>query len=52
MKLYNRENEILILKENPRKISLKELQEKVDILPPKSFGEYNLSLCGLSVEDM
>ena len=26
--------------------------EKVDVLPPKSFGEYTLSLRGLSIEDM
>lgn len=40
------------IKRNPRKISLKELQEKVDALPTKTFGEYTLSLLGLSIEDM
>ena len=40
------------IKRNSRKISLKELQEKVEMLPPKSFGDYNLSIQGLSIEDM
>ena len=40
------------IKRNPRKISLTNLQEKVDSLPPKTFGEYALSLRGLSLEDM
>ena len=40
------------IKRNPRKISLKDLQEKVDVLPPKTFGDYTLSLRGLSIEDM
>ena len=40
------------MKRNPRKISLKELQDKVNLLPPKTFGEYTLSLNGLSIEDM
>ena len=40
------------IKRNPRKISLKELQEKVDTLPSKTFSEYTLSLRGLSIEDM
>lgn len=37
---------------NPRKISLADLQAKVDSLPAKTFGEYTFSLCGLSIEDM
>ena len=40
------------VKRNPRKISLAELQTKVDSLPVKTFGEYTFSLCGLSIEDM
>ncbi|MBQ7254048.1 MAG: ATP-binding protein [Bacteroidales bacterium] len=40
------------IKRNPRKISLTELQEKVEMLPPKDFGEYSLSIKGLSIEDM
>ena len=40
------------IKRNPRKINLKDLQEKVNALPPKIFGEYALSLRGLSIEDM
>ena len=40
------------IKRNPRKISLKELQDKVNLLPPKTFDEYTLSLNGLSIEDM
>ena len=40
------------IKRNPRKISLTELQEKVNMLPSKDFGDYSLSLKGLSIEDM
>ena len=40
------------IRRNSRKISPKDLHEKVDALPPKVFGEYTLSLCGLSIEDM
>ena len=40
------------IKRNPRKISLTELQEKVDMLPSKDFWEYTLSIKGLSIEDM
>jgi AAA+ ATPase superfamily predicted ATPase len=40
------------IKRNPHKISLTELQNKVNILPHQSFGEYSLSLCGLSIDDM
>ncbi|MBO4654145.1 MAG: ATP-binding protein [Bacteroidales bacterium] len=40
------------IKRNSRKISLTELQAKVEVLPPKTFGEYTFSLCGLSIEDM
>ena len=66
MRFYDRENEIDMIalnefdhtglvaeiKRNPRKISLTELQEKVDMLPHQTFGEYALSLQGLSIEDM
>jgi hypothetical protein len=40
------------IKRNPRKISLAELQNKVSVLPSQTFGEYTLSLCGLSIENM
>lgn len=40
------------IKRNSRKISITSLQEKVNLLPPKTFGEYALSLCGLSLDDM
>ena len=40
------------IKRNPRKISLTDLQKKVAVLPPQTFGEYTLSLQGLSIEDM
>ena len=40
------------IKRNPRKINLTELQEKVTALPSQTFGEYSLSLHGLSLEDM
>lgn len=40
------------IKRNPRKISLADLQKKVDVLPRQSFGSYTLSLQGLSIEDM
>ena len=40
------------IKRNSRKISLAELQVKVDSLPAKTFGEYTFSLRGLSIEDM
>ena len=40
------------IKRNPNKINLAELQKKVDALPQQSFGDYALSLCGLSLEDM
>ena len=40
------------IKRNPRKISYTELQAKVEVLPPKTFGEYTFSLCALSIEDM
>ena len=40
------------IKRNHRKISLTSLQDKVNVLPQQSFGEYTLSLRGLSIEDM
>ena len=40
------------IKRNPHKISLTELQTKVNVLPHQSFGEYSLSLCALSIDDM
>ena len=49
---FNHTGVAVEIKRNPRKISLKNLQEKVNMLPPKSFGEFTLSLKGLSIEDM
>lgn len=40
------------IKRNPRKISLTELKKKVEVLPSQDFGEYSLSLRGLSIDDM
>ena len=40
------------IKRNPRKISLAELQQKVSNLPPQTFGDYSLSIRGLSIENM
>lgn len=40
------------IKRNPRKISLTTLQDKVNALPSKSFGDYTLTLRALSIEDM
>ncbi|MBR1448164.1 MAG: ATP-binding protein [Prevotella sp.] len=40
------------IKRNPRKISLAELQQKVSNLPQQTFGDYSLSIRGLSIENM
>lgn len=40
------------IKRNPREISLTTLQDKVNSLPSKSFGDYTLTLRVLSIEDM
>ena len=40
------------IKRNPQKINLSELKNKVTALPPATFGDYALSLRGLSLEDM
>lgn len=40
------------IKRNSRKISLTSLQDKVNVLPHQSFGDYTLSLLGLSLDDM
>ena len=49
---FNHTGMIAEIKRNPRKISYTELQAKVEVLPPKTFGEYTFSLCALSIEDM
>lgn len=49
---FNHTGVVAEIKRNPRKISLATLQEKVDMLPQKTFGEYTLSLKGLSIDDM
>ena len=40
------------IKRNSRKISLTELQNKAAALPSATFGDYSLSLRGLSLDDM
>ena len=40
------------IKRNPRKISLSNLQEKVNALPLDDFGKYDLSLRAYSLKDM
>ena len=40
------------IKRNPHKINFEELKAKVACLPPQTFDEYNLTLHGLSIEDM
>ena len=49
---FNHTGVVAEIKRNPRKISLAALQEKVNMLPQKTFGEYTLSLQSLSIEDM
>lgn len=66
MKFYDRQNEIDLIainefdhtgivaeiKRNPAKISMTKLQEKVDVLPMKDFGEYSFELKGFSIENL
>ena len=40
------------VKRNPDKLSLAELQRKVQMLPASDFGRYKLTLQGFSIEDM
>lgn len=40
------------VKRNPHKISMTKLQEKINVLPAKDFGEYTLEPKGVSMEDM
>ena len=40
------------IKRNPHKISMTKLQEKIEVLPKKDFGEYNLQAMAFSLEDM
>ena len=40
------------IKHNEHKISMSKLQEKIDALPKKDFGEYELQAKGLSLKDM
>ena len=49
---FDHTGQVAEIKRNPRKISIKDLEEKVSVLPHQKFGEYHLSLCGLSIEDM
>lgn len=40
------------IKRNPHKISMTKLQEKIEVLPKKDFGEYKLHAMAFSLEDM
>lgn len=40
------------IKRNPKKISMSDLQTKVDALPKSEFKQYQFELKGLSIEDM
>lgn len=40
------------IKRNPKKISMSDLQPKVDALPKSEFKQYQFELKGLSIEDM
>lgn len=40
------------IKRNPKKISMSELESKVNSLPKSDFGRYSFELTGLSIEDM
>lgn len=40
------------IKRNPKKISMSELESKLDSLPKSDFGRYSFELTGLSIEDM
>jgi AAA+ ATPase superfamily predicted ATPase len=48
---FNHTGVVAEIKRNPRKINLVELGEKVKVLPSE-FGRFQLSLQGLSIEDM
>lgn len=48
---FSRTGLVAEVKRNPQKLSIDELQHKVDALPP-DFGRYHLELCTLSLEDM
>lgn len=40
------------IKRNPQKISISKLEEKISNLPKDSFGKYNFTLKGLSLDNM
>lgn len=40
------------VKRNPAKISMTKLQDKVNVLPGKDFGEYSFEQKGFSIEDL
>jgi AAA+ ATPase superfamily predicted ATPase len=48
---FNHTGVVAEIKRNPRKINLTELERKVQALPSE-YGRYQLSLQGLSIEDM
>lgn len=49
---FNHTGIVAEIKRNSHKISKAKLQEKVQILPPKDFGEYTLEQITFSIEDM
>ena len=40
------------VKRNPKKISISKIKDKMNALPKKCFGKYNLSVHAFSLEDM
>ena len=49
---FNHTGLVAEIKRNRHKIRLTKLREKVNVLPPKSFGDYKLTLRALSINDM
>lgn len=49
---FNHTGLVAEIKRNRHKISITKLKEKVNTLPPKSFGDYKLTLRALSIKDM
>lgn len=49
---FNHTGLVAEIKRNRHKIRLTKLREKVNVLPPQSFGDYRLRLRALSINDM
>lgn len=49
---FNHTGVVAEVKRNPHKINLTELKKKADVLPSQTFGGYDLTLKGLSIENM